>query len=224
MSVPTLNRVSRYLTVIIRWLTITVIVFVLTILGGAYITDHFLHKIYTARAQIEVKTEAGSKPDASDFQSEFEVMESPDFLLPVIYDLGLDKEWAGRDNKPASDVLPHPDALLPEDALAYMHKIVKLDLLRGTNIITITVSSDVPKEAADIANAVADRYKILRDAGKLQKSPVRIISRAEPPEQSANAPFTFLVTMLVAGFLSLAVASFVEIVLLISRASERTDN
>ena len=297
MSSPPPSRLQRYLTVILRWLLITFVVFVLTILTGNYITDNLLPKVYTATAQIQVlpHSHAGSFDQIS-FQKELETMQSPEFLLPVIYDLGLDKAWAKRIDKSGLDALPPQDALLPQDALAYMNKTLKLDVVRGTNIINITVSSDVPIEAARIANAIADRYKTLLDAeefenehqhdndslrdqiarqqkvvdekktalGKMQKdqsptyhdaqrdldqqqsildalnvrlkqneadrqleeSPVRIISRAEIPTIPSKPDKTvaFIVTALVAGFLSVAAASFVEIIFLFSRASERTDN
>jgi len=60
----------------------------------------------------------------------------------------------------------------------------------------------------------------------LMESPVRIIFRAEAPTEPSkpNKSFDFIVTILVAGFLSVAAASFVEIILLFLRASERTDN
>ena len=307
MSVPDPSRLLRYLVVILRWLLIAIVVFVLTFRAGKYITENWLAKVYTATAQIQIlprgpggigpivplKNDGGFDPIV--FLAEFEIMESPELLLPVIYDLGLDKAWAKRVDKSGLDALPPQDALLPQDALAYMHKILKLDFARGTNIINITVSSEVPKECADIANAIADRYKTMRDVeeeqrtnrgidslrdqiaqqqkvvdekkaalGKqrqdqsptyhdaqreleqqqalldaltvrlkqdiadsyLRESPVRIISRAEAPEYPSkpNKNFAYFVTIVVAGFLSLAVASFVEMVFLFSRASERTDN
>jgi len=296
MSVPDPSRLTRYLTVILRWLLIAFVVFVLTMLAGKYVTDNWLHKVYTATAQIEVRPRGaawigGIAP--INFQPEFEIMESTDILLPVIYDLGLDKAWAKRIDTSGSDALPPPDALLPQDALAYMRKILKLDFTRGTNIINITASSDVPKEAADIANAIADRYKTLRDVEEdqrekrgwdalreqiarqqkvvdekkaalekigdhqspafrdaqrdleeqqsildalevrlkqdmsdsaLREPAVYIRSRAVPPENPSNQRFAHLVIIIVAGFLSLAAASFVEIVFMFLRASERMDN
>jgi uncharacterized protein involved in exopolysaccharide biosynthesis len=241
MSVPDISRLKRYLAVILRWFAITAVVFVLTLLSGYYITENLLSKVYTATAQIQIIPRGhvivpgiDSNPQSYDstFHVEIETMQSPEFLLPIIYDLGLDKAWAKRVDQPGLDALPSQDALLPQDALAY--KILKIKLQRETNTINITISSDEPTEAARIANAVADRYKILRNTaahqtsleGVSQESPVRIISRAEPPTEPSkpNKNFDFIVTMVVAGFLSLAVASFVEIILLFLRASERTDN
>jgi capsule polysaccharide export protein KpsE/RkpR len=212
-------------------------------------------------------------------------MESPDFLLKIIHDLGLDKAWAKRVFKSTQD---QPS---DQEALAYMRKIVKLDFARGTNIIDITVSSDVPEEAADIANAIADLYKVRRDAEQarresegedafrdqvaqqqkvvddartalekmpkdqsptlhdtqvkferqqvlldalnvrlqqfeanshLLQSPVRTISRAGPAR--ADRSFASLITTVAAGCLGVMAASFVEIILLFSRAGGRPNN
>ena len=293
MNVAATIRFKRYLTVTLRWLLIILVVFVLTFLSGVYITNHLLPKVYTATAQIEIRPNGVVWPihllDQRDFQAEFEIMQSPDVLLPVINDLGLDKAWAQRADKSDSDALP------PQDALAHMNKLLKLDSIRGTNIVWITASSDVPKEAADIANAIADRYKILRDVqeddrenrgedslrnqiaqqqkvvdekkaavgktpqvqspdyqaaqreldqqqaildalnvrlnqtiadSQLQESPVRIITRAEPPEYPSRPgkAVDLIITIVVAGYLSIMAASFVEMILLFSRASTRTDN
>jgi uncharacterized protein involved in exopolysaccharide biosynthesis len=57
----------------------------------------------------------------------------------------------------------------------------------------------------------------------LQQSPVRILARAEVPTKPSH-PTARMVTVIVAGILSLLVASFVEMILLFTRASERTDN
>ena len=44
-----------------------------------------------------------------------------------------------------------------------MHTVLKIELLPGTSLVKITAYSEVPKEAADIANAFVDVYKALRD-------------------------------------------------------------
>jgi len=229
MNVPTASRLNRYFTVILRWVLITAIVFVLTIFSGIYITNNVLRKVYTASAEIQIR--AGSdipltaplSPTPSPFQAEFEIMQSPDFLLPIITDLGLDKAWAKKINAADSDQLPDVDAL------THMSKILKLNVVPGTNIIKITASSDEPTEAARIANDIADRYKTLRDGEadhQLQESPVRILTRAEPPTEPSkpNKSFDFMVTIVAATVLSIFAASFTEVILMLTRASERTDN
>jgi uncharacterized protein involved in exopolysaccharide biosynthesis len=290
MSISATIRFKRYLTVILRWLLIILVVFALTLLSGAYITNHVLPKVYTATAQMQVhgQPHAGSFDETS-LQAKIETMESPEILLPVINDLGLDQAWARRVFKSKED------QLAPTEALEYMHHVLRIDVIRGTDIVAITASSDVPKEAADIANAIADRYKTLRDVqederenrgedslrnqivqqqkvvdekkaavgkmpqdqspayqaaqreldqqqatldalsvglnrtrvdNQLQESPVRIFSRAEPPEYPSRPrkALDLIITIVVAGFLSIMAASFVEMILLFSRAATRTDN
>jgi capsular polysaccharide biosynthesis protein len=229
MNVPVPGRLNRYVTVFLRWLLIILIVFVLTVFIGEFITDNLLPKVYTATAEIEITPRVRGPmlmplpPPTTKDENEIELMESPDFLLPVINDLGLDMTWARQTSN------SREDPLSSADALAYMHKILRIDLVRGTNIINITASSDVPQEAADIANAVADRYKLRREVetdNPLQEGSVRIISRAEVPEvpTKPNRAFNFIVTIVAAAFLSVMTASFVEIILLFSRAGERPNN
>jgi capsular polysaccharide biosynthesis protein len=230
MSVPDPSRVTRYLTVALRWLLITFVVFALTTFGGLYLIDHILPKVYAATAVLQVPPSdlvvpaEGSTPEPVAFQPEFEnTIRSPDILLSVIKDLDLDKTWAKQVDDANQDELPDVDAL------THLNKMLKLDYKLGTNIVDITVSSDTPTAAADIANAIADRYKTLRDDEAdypPQESPVRIISRAEIPEEPSKPHKTrdLIVTIVAAGFLSITAASFVEIIFLFSRAAERTDN
>jgi succinoglycan biosynthesis transport protein ExoP len=166
----------EYFKIIRNRLWVIFTIFTLTVISGYYVTNEVLPKVYTASAQLQIrprgvvsvpslsssKTEAGFDPIA--FQAEFEIMKSSDVLLPIITDLQLDKIWAKRVYKSGLEALP------PQDALAYMNNILKLDFMRGTNIINITVSSEVPKECADVANAVADRYKTMRDVEEDQRN------------------------------------------------------
>jgi len=166
----------EYFKIIRNRLWVIFTIFSLTVLSGFYVTNEVLPKIYSASAEIQIrprgvvdmsglvtsKVEGNFDPTA--FQAEFEIMQSPDVLMPIITDLQLDKIWAKRVYKSGLDALP------PQDALAYMARILKLDLKRGTNIIGITVSSEVPKECSDIANALADRYKTMRDVEEDQRT------------------------------------------------------
>jgi len=160
----------EYFKIIRNRLWVIFTIFVLTVISGWYVTNQVLPKQYMATAQIQIRPRgvaeiSGVSPmsatekalDPTNFQAEFEIMQSSEVLMPIITDLGLDKTWAKRVYKTGLDALP------PQDALAYMNRILKLDLTRGTNLINITVTSEVPKECADVANAVADRYKTMRD-------------------------------------------------------------
>ena len=123
---------------------------------------------YSATATIEIKGsyqpyENGIHPTPGhEMQDEFEVIESPDVLSPNITDLQLDRIWAKRLNK--GNILPM------QDALAYLVSHLKLANRPDTSIIDITVFSDVPQEAANTANAMADRYKAMRDNAETQLS------------------------------------------------------
>jgi capsular exopolysaccharide synthesis family protein len=163
----------EYFKVIRNRLWVIFTIFTLTVLSGYYVTNEVLQKTYSATSEIKIlprqvtpiPTVQNGKTDGEvgpqEFQNEFEVITSPDVLSPIITDLQLDKVWAKR-FKSALDALPM------QDALGYMSGIVHLDYKRGTSIITITVVSEVPKECSDIANAVANRYKTMRDVAEEQ--------------------------------------------------------
>ncbi|MCE0499640.1 MAG: polysaccharide biosynthesis tyrosine autokinase [Methylacidiphilales bacterium] len=150
-------------------------IFAITTGSGWYVANEVLHKSYTATGEMQIKPRGvvdvpsfiigptEKTEDMTAFQSEFEIIQSPDLLLPIINDLGLDKTWAKR-GKSDEDSLP------PVESLAIMNSILRLDLKRGTNIVVITVESEVPKEAADIVNAVMDHYQTLRDVEEDQRN------------------------------------------------------
>lgn len=159
----------EYFKIIRNRLWVIFTIFTLTVISGYYVTNYVLKKQYTATAQIQIRSRGivdisglGNNRtdgvfDPTAFQAEFTIMQSPDVLMPIITDLGLDKIWAKRLYKSGLDALP------AQDALTYMNSILKVDYTHGTNIINITVTSDVPKECADVANAIADRYQAMRD-------------------------------------------------------------
>jgi capsular exopolysaccharide synthesis family protein len=157
------------------WVIFTI--FILTVISGAYVTEEVMPKIYTASSQIEItssrvmdvpgfaESQTDKRFDPTAFQAEFEVMKSPDVLRPVITNLGLDKTWAHRVFKSNLDTMPMLEAL------GYMNStVLTIDLKRGTDIIMVTAQSEVPKEASDIANAVIDQYKSMRDLAEDQRN------------------------------------------------------
>jgi capsular polysaccharide biosynthesis protein len=209
-TVPTPSRLKRYFAVIARWCTITFVVFALTLWAGKYITENVLPKTYTATAEIEVRA-----LETTGFAPIFDHIESSDVLAPVINDLGLETAWAKRISSLGTG--PFSQA----DALSHLKKILKLDQKRGTDVIGITVSSDDSGEAAQIANAVADRYK-----AKCGADAVRILSRPEAPEypSSPNKLHCFIATIGVAALISVVVGCFVEVIMLFARAAESEDS
>jgi uncharacterized protein involved in exopolysaccharide biosynthesis len=150
-----------------RWCAITFVVFAITLYTGKYVTENFIPKGYTATAEVQFKLTVFDVPGQTikaienlTPQSEIAVMESPDVLLPVIQDLGLDKTWAKSVSK---------DRLNETEALNKIAQKLRIDAIAGTNILKINVTSGDPMEAAQIANAIADRYKAKRDSEEDQR-------------------------------------------------------
>ena len=111
-------------------------IFVLTVATGEYVTEWVLPKglhglprrsrsIPRESLRLAVLNYAPAEKgfDPTSFQAEFEVLQSPDVLLPIINDLQLDKIWAQRLYKGSLDKMH------PLDALTYMKSnVLKLDL------------------------------------------------------------------------------------------------
>jgi succinoglycan biosynthesis transport protein ExoP len=161
----------EYFKVIRNRLWVIFTIFTLTVLSGYYVTNEVLQKTYSATSEIKIlpreltpiatPSSVHTQGDIGlqEFQNEFEVITSPDVLSPIITDLQLDKVWAKRFKLPL-------ETMPMQDALGFLNGILHLDYKRGTSIITISVSGEVPKECSDIANAVANRYKTMRDVAE----------------------------------------------------------
>lgn len=170
------QHVNEYFKVIRNRLWVIFTIFTLTVLSGLYVTNYVLPKIYTATTEIQIHPRGSTSIrafndgapdrafDAVDFQSEYQIMQSPDVLMPIIKDLGLDKTWASRMYKSGMETLP------PQSALAYMKGILKIEPVRGSELIDISANSEVAQEAANIANALADRYRTMREIEQDQRS------------------------------------------------------
>jgi Mg-chelatase subunit ChlD/type II secretory pathway pseudopilin PulG len=131
------------------------------LLGGI---GHALGKDYQATTRIKLDRggdgiqEFGNSRTSGVYdpyfvQTEFETMKSDAVLTNVAAKLGLDKEWAkqngGRD-------------LAPAQVVEKLRKSLELKPVPNTTFVSIKAKSSDPKEAADIANAVADAYKAHR--------------------------------------------------------------
>ncbi len=145
--------------------------FLLIVLRGVYYTYCVLPDVYYSTALVEV----GSSDAAVSLMPEVKMIQSRDFLMPLIVDLRLDKVWAKR--------VYHSEWTLPEkESLSFMRHILHIHTKSGTNFIAITVASEVPQETVDIANAVADRYVHLL---KLYSDPrgAEVLERATMPRE-----------------------------------------
>ena len=147
-----MSRSDRSPVSLIRLLAVSASVFAVVVMYGTYRSYLLLPKIYTATSQIQ---ELSPGPNPS-IRSDMEMIRTPEFLLPIINDLGLDKIWAHRVYHTKLDALP------PQDSIRYLEDRLRLTSPPGSNVIDIKIASESPKEAADIANAIADRFQVLR--------------------------------------------------------------
>jgi uncharacterized protein involved in exopolysaccharide biosynthesis len=130
------------------------------------------HRMYSATAKLQFIPPIsdvqglmlGGEPTFEDLiAAEIKFMQSPDILTPSIQRLKLDQIWAKRFK---SD----HDPLSPQNALDHLRKILRIKLVSQTNIINVTAYSEVPQEAADIANGVVDNYKAMRDQEEAERN------------------------------------------------------
>jgi polysaccharide biosynthesis transport protein len=153
---------------------IIITIFLLTFMTGYVVTVYYLEKLYSSSTQIrvtkkekDIKVFGGSEDAGFDpvfFQAEVEVIQSKKILYPVIEKLHLDKIWATRLFK-----LPQP--LRIDQAYGFLlGRGLDVSFKRGANLIDIRGVSDLPQEAADIANTVAEVYSQERRSDETNKA------------------------------------------------------
>jgi succinoglycan biosynthesis transport protein ExoP len=119
----------------------------------------------TARIQVEQSGNVISTMDNSPtvqstgfdpyfIQTTFEVMQSEVVLTNVIASLDLNNKWGKKYN--------NGDTLKTSETMTILKGNMVLNPVKNTKLIAITVYSDDPKEAAVIANAMADSYRDYR--------------------------------------------------------------
>jgi capsular exopolysaccharide synthesis family protein len=140
--------------------TVILAVFLLVVITATVVT-YFLPESYMSMARIKVERDQAditplmqNQPMSSPYdpyfiQTEFEVLKSELILGTVIKDLGLREKWTKKYNVPLSK----------QETLELLQKSMDLRPVRNTSIIEIRYYSGDKKEAADIANAIADTYE-----------------------------------------------------------------
>ena len=164
----------------------------------------------TARIKVEPATESGtngvSAYDPYFIQTEFEILQSQIVLEPAIAKLNLNVEWGKK--------YFNGQTLKTTETMEILKGRLSLAPVRGTKLIAITVYSDDAREAATIANAIAESYRDYR-----VKSPVQIVDRAEPGKFPVKPNKTLNITLgAVAGIILGLLAS--GVVSLLSRRRE----
>jgi len=139
------------------FLKVFVVVFLLILCASVAIT-FLLPEIYASTARIQVEPDeavrGASSYDPYFIQTTFEVMNSQLVLEPVVDKLKLNAMWGKKYNNGAP--------LKTSNTLEILQKRITLTPIRNTKLVSITVYSDDKKEAAQIANAIAESYRDYR--------------------------------------------------------------
>jgi polysaccharide biosynthesis transport protein len=152
--------------------TVILAVFLLVVITTTAVT-FMLPESYVATARIEVAkdiadisplmpTMQSSSYDPYFLQTEFEKIKSQKVLHKVISNLNLIDKWTKRYQSEVKLKLSETYALLKRQ--------VDVQQARNTSLIEIRAYSDVPEEAASIANEIVDVYTNLRKDSKLEAS------------------------------------------------------
>lgn len=153
-ATPWLNKTRRGLALA---------VFIL-VCGLSIVATWFLPRYFVSVARITVNKDtpaamdqsppAGTIYDPYFVQTEFERLRSKAVLYPVIERLDLDKRWASA--------LGTKNPLSKQETFMFLQKNLDFRHSRNTSIIEIRVFSEDKNEAAEIANAIADVYRVMR--------------------------------------------------------------
>ncbi len=145
--------------------TVIFAVFLLVVLTTTVVT-YWLPRYYASTVRISVEKEASdisglfemrqnvSTYDPYWLQTQFEKIQSKTVLYEVITNLNLMTNWAAKYNAGI--------ALTPNEAYTVLRNHLDVRQSRNTSLIEIRFLSENPREAATIANAIADAYRQTR--------------------------------------------------------------
>jgi len=138
------------------------VLFLVVITGTAY--TFTLPKIYAAQSRIEVNNDSvdidpfSAAPsgamrgyDPYFLRTQFEIIQSKPILYEVINRLNLQEVWGKKDEKIPKEV-----------AYKILRSSLEVSQYRDTSLISLTAQRQDPKEAARIANELADVYRDAR--------------------------------------------------------------
>jgi len=116
---------------------------------------------YAATARIKMENdEPYMGPGAYFPQVEFEIIQCQLVLSNVVTGLNLDVVWGKK--------YSHGEPLKYAECYAILKNHLRFTLVGNTKMVDITYYSDDPKEAADVANAIAAGYKEYRIQSRKQ--------------------------------------------------------
>ena len=152
--------------------TVILAVFLLVTITATVVT-FWMPKMYASTVRMRVEKDApdvalmGDRPYGGGYdpywmQTEFETIQSKSILYQVITNLDLNKKWAakyGEENELRTDI-----------TYQILKGSVDVQQARNTSLIEISAFSEDNREAAVIANAIAEVYKDSRISTRLQAS------------------------------------------------------
>ena len=150
-----------------------VTVFLITMIIATAVT-FILPESYASVARVKVDNSISTtnQYDPYFIQTEFEIIQSQVVLEPAIAKLNLNVEWGKK--------YFNGETLKTSEAFEILKGRLSLAPVRGTKLVAITVYSDNPREAAQIANAIAEAYRQYSVQKNYPTGAVQIIDRAEP--------------------------------------------
>jgi polysaccharide biosynthesis transport protein len=141
-------------------------VIILVVMSGVFYTLR-LPKTYMASSRILVREDAPDRPvferqysvpyNPFFLRTQYEIIQSKDILQQVVDDLGLAKRWASEEGVEGG-------VLDKETALGLLRHSLRVSQFRDTSLLDIQVYREDPREAADIANRIAEVYRTYRMA------------------------------------------------------------
>ena len=149
---------------------IIITVFLITAIIATAVT-FILPESYASTARIRVKNDVtdiqgmtGAPTlggyDPYFIQTTFEIMQSQLVLSNVIANMNLNEEWGRK--------YFNGETLKTTETMEILKQRMQLAPVRNTELIAITVYSDDSKEAANLANAIADAYRVYRFTSRRQ--------------------------------------------------------
>jgi polysaccharide biosynthesis transport protein len=181
-----------YWRVVVIRRRLIVLIFLLVV-SSVGVATYFAPRQYTSFATIEVQpdmtpvhlvqnqTEPRPPEDTKFSQTQIEIILRKGVLFAVIDRLELLDKWS-RNGK----------ALSHEAAYKKLRSMLKLDGIRNTNLIQITVEDTDPQEAALLANAIAQMYmesRVTEETTKITKSLEQLRDEVKQNEEVVNQTY-----------------------------------
>jgi uncharacterized protein involved in exopolysaccharide biosynthesis len=149
--------------VFLAWLPVVIVATLVTLMLPESFCSTARIKVEHDQSDIPGLADHGGTPSYDPYfiQTEFEVIQSQTILSKVVEDLDLNNAW-GR--KYAGGV-----RLTTTEAVSVLKNRLDVRPVRNTSLIEIRVFSEKPDEAAAIANAIAESYRVYRIKGRARR-------------------------------------------------------